>query len=177
MIHTTIYLHQTLCIKTSFPQQPHICPTFMPLWMSSPTEGSLNQHLMTSSSRWAWILTPSSCLCLSAFSAPLQYHITQRATTWCLPNRIRMCLSMRKMYSSIKYHLFESIWSACTTLILCIYPWPFSTTHHSVSPVQQSPPSTSNTHLRYVLFCYSSLLSCADHESDSSSDSVSSISR
>ena len=107
----------------------------------------------------------------------VQYHITQQAMTWCLPNRIRMCLSVHKMYSSIKYHLFESVWSACATLILCIYPWPFSTTHHSVSPVQQLPPSTSNTHLRYVLFCYSSLLSCANHESDSSSDSVSSISR
>ena len=107
----------------------------------------------------------------------LQYHITQQAMTWCLPNMIRMCSSMHKMYSSIKYHLFESIWSACTTPILCIYPWPFSTTHHSASPIQQSPPSTSNTHLRYVLFCYSSLSSCANHESDSSSDSVSSISR
>ena len=55
-------------------------------------------------------------------------------------------------------------------------PWPSSTTDHLVSLVQQLPPNTSNQYLRYILFCYSSLSSCTDHESDSSSDSMSSMS-
>src|SRR5258706_6575697 len=81
MLLSISHLHQALCIKMSSPQQPPICPMFLPLWMSSPTEGSLNQCLMMSSSRWAWISTLSSHPCLSTFSAPPSLKLDFNVTT------------------------------------------------------------------------------------------------
>src|SRR5258706_4453166 len=73
---TSSSVHQDIVPSTT-PDLPHV----FALMDEPPTEGSLNQHLMMSSSRWAWISTLSSHPCLSTSSAPPSLKLDFNLTT------------------------------------------------------------------------------------------------